>query len=75
MKKSWIVFALLLLSGAALPAVGQKFLQLEKLNSLHARKYYPGDEITFRLDKSSKTSPMMRRHKAVRLCCCSQTGT
>ncbi|MEY3369293.1 MAG: hypothetical protein RI973_2448 [Bacteroidota bacterium] len=50
MKKSWIAFALLLLSGAALPAAGQKFLQLEKLNSLQTRKYYPGDEITFRLD-------------------------
>lgn len=28
---------------------GQKFLQLEKLNSPRARKYFPGDEITFQL--------------------------
>jgi hypothetical protein len=50
MKKSWIALAFLLLSGAALPAAGQKFLQLEKLNSVRTRKYYPGDEITFRLN-------------------------
>ncbi|MEY3051563.1 MAG: hypothetical protein RLY31_1348 [Bacteroidota bacterium] len=34
---------------AAERADAQKFLQLEKLHSLKTKKYYPGDEITFRL--------------------------
>ncbi len=34
---------------ASIQADAQKFLQLEKLHSLKTRKYYPGDDITFRL--------------------------
>ncbi len=30
---------------------GQRFLQLERTNSAKTRKYFPGDEITFQIDK------------------------
>ncbi len=38
-----------LLTAFAELASGQKFLQLEKVNSPRSRKYFPGDEITFQL--------------------------
>ena len=31
------------------PAFGQKFLQLEKVNSAKTKKYFPGHEITFQM--------------------------
>ncbi|MCF8246315.1 MAG: hypothetical protein K9J37_16225 [Saprospiraceae bacterium] len=40
-----LTFALL-----AINVFGQKYLQLEKLNDAETRKYFPGDEITFRLN-------------------------
>jgi hypothetical protein len=47
MQKTILILALSLVVASAF---GQKYLQLERLHSPKTRKYYPGDEITFRLN-------------------------
>ena len=45
--KQLLIFLLALM--CAWPAHSQKFLQLEKSGSLKSTRFYPGDELTFRL--------------------------
>jgi len=55
MKWSLIFYlSLLLLCFGGNSAQAQRFIQLEKVNSLKVRKYYIGDELTFRLKNDEK---------------------
>jgi hypothetical protein len=47
MQKTILILALSLVVASAF---GQKYLQLERLHNPKTRKYFPGDEITFRLN-------------------------